>query len=561
MAQGRNVEPLDIADSSRSPDGALDSTKISYGDALHKDVSASTDRNTDRNYVSVSVYLKSKASDQEITDTLEHIADGSQADYSQDPKGFDAKFGADPKALEALQKLTDANGLKITEADMSSGKVTVSGSAKQLGRSFGAYMSIRKDIDGTELLRHSGPIPIPKELADDVIGIFGLAPLIAGSPASGERNQVQLQVTSKDSTPIQTYLPNDVAKLYDFPMVKGGAGQGVAILEFGGSFDANDNTEYYKEHNLPLPRINIIGIDDAVIKSDQNNDEVNLDSQIVGAVAPNATQNIIFAPNTKQGFIDGVTRATFQPEGEVPNASVSLSWGMPESEWEPDESKAMRLAIQKAALKGINVYVAAGDNGAQDGSTDNTNQVQFPASVPEAIAVGGTTLKSKNGVIESETVWNDGTADVFGNSVMTGSGGGISRKYAKPFFQADVNLPQEEGALNNRALPDLAADANQKTGYMIRLNGKDYIGNGTSAGTPLYAAYNALINTENDGKRWGWLAPKLYQFGKTHPEVFRDVTEGDNGEYKARPGWDAASGWGSIRGQAFLEELRMEKGR
>ncbi len=144
--------------------------------------------------------------------------------------------------------------------------------------------------------RHSGPIPIPKQLAGDIVGIFGLAPLIAGSPASGERDQVQFQPKANDDTPIQTYLPNEVAKLYDFLMAKGRAGQGVTILEFGGSFDTNDNAAYYKQHNLPLPRVNIIGIDDAVIKSDQNNDEVNLDSQIVGAVAPGATQNIIFAP-------------------------------------------------------------------------------------------------------------------------------------------------------------------------------------------------------------------------------------------------------------------------
>jgi kumamolisin len=151
---------------------------------------------------------------------------------------------------------------------MSSGKVTVYGSANQLGKSFGAFMSIYRDIDGTDLVRHKGPIPVPQELARDVVGIFGLAPIIGGSPASGKRNQLQLQSNSADDTPIQTYVPNEIAKLYDFPMDKGGAGQGVAILEFGGGFDTNDNTAYYTQHNLPLPKVNIIGIDDAAIKSD-----------------------------------------------------------------------------------------------------------------------------------------------------------------------------------------------------------------------------------------------------------------------------------------------------
>jgi hypothetical protein len=62
MAQGRNIQSLDTVDSNRSAGGTLDSTKTAGSDAFHKDVSALTDRN----YVSVSVYLKSKASDREI---------------------------------------------------------------------------------------------------------------------------------------------------------------------------------------------------------------------------------------------------------------------------------------------------------------------------------------------------------------------------------------------------------------------------------------------------------------------------------------------------------------
>jgi len=48
----------------------------------------------------------------------------------------------------------------------------------------------------------------------------------------------------------------------------------------------------------------------------------------------------------------------------------------------------------------------------------------------------------------------------------------------------------------------------------------------------------------------------LYQFGKTNPEVFNDIIQGDNVGYSAGPAWDAASGWGSVKGSALLNALR-----
>jgi kumamolisin len=40
--------------------------------------------------------------------------------------------------------------------------------------------------------------------------------------------------------------------------------------------------------------------------------------------------------------------------------------------------------------------------------------------------------------------------------------------------------------------------------------------------------------------------------------MFKDITSGDNEAYAAGPGWDATTGWGSIRGDKFLELLQAE---
>src|SRR5581483_7259633 len=106
---------------------------------------------------------------------------------------------------------------------------------------------------------------------------------------------------------------------------------------------------------------------------------------------------------------------------------ISISWGAAESEWTPQALDAFNAAFNDAALLGITVCAAAGDNGSSDGESDGRAHVDFPASSPWVLACGGTRLVGKNGQIQSETVWNNGT-----NGGATG--GGVSAHFAKPSY-------------------------------------------------------------------------------------------------------------------------------
>ncbi len=89
----------------------------------------------------------------------------------------------------------------------------------------------------------------------------------------------------------------------------------------------------------------------------------------------------------------------------------------------------IQRGIPDAALLGISVCAAAGDNGSSDGEQDGRKHVDFPASSPWVLACGGTRLIGSNGAIESETVWNDGTAG-------GATGGGVSSHFSKPYYQS-----------------------------------------------------------------------------------------------------------------------------
>jgi len=193
-----------------------------------------------------------------------------------------------------------------------------------------------------------------------------------------------------------------------------------------------------------------------------------------------------------------------------------------------------------AALLGISVLAAAGDNGSNDGVGDTKNHVDFPASSPWVLACGGTRLQVNGGKIMDETVWNDGTAG-------GATGGGLSKHFSKPLYQKHLKL-------SGRGVPDVAGDADPESGYLIVVDGQSGVVGGTSAVAPLWAALIALLNEEL-GRNVGWLHPYLYGVA-TEQGALHDITQGNNGHYKAAKGWDSCTGLGTPDGQALLSVLK-----
>jgi kumamolisin len=101
-------------------------------------------------------------------------------------------------------------------------------------------------------------------------------------------------------------------------------------------------------------------------------------------------------------------------------------------------------------------------------------------------------------------------------------------------------------------VPDVAGDADPQTGYQIYVEGNPAVIGGTSAVAPLWAGLIALIN-QSLGNSAGFLQPQLY--AGTAAAGFRDITEGNNGDYQAAPGWDPCTGLGSPDGAHLLQAL------
>jgi kumamolisin len=343
------------------------------------------------------------------------------------------------------------------------------------------------------------------------------------------------------------YYPPQVASLYNFPISSNpGQGQLIGIIELGGGYTQAQIQTYLTEQGITnFPIITDVSIDGATNSGQGGNDsvEVALDIEIIASVCPYADINVYFAPNSDSGFYNAVEQAI------ADNCNIiSISWGAAETEYSQNYLTQFNVLFQTAASKNISIYCSAGDSGSYD-STGSLN-VNFPASSTYVTACGGTTLTSSNGKITSETVWND--------SSDSATGGGISAIFPKPTWQEDITYSYLASS-EFRGLPDVTSNGNPDTGYKILLlnstNPNEYyyeIIGGTSAASPLWAAYNALLN-QTLGQNYSMIQTILYDAYYTYNQYLtNDITVGNNSStenpndpYPAEQYWDCCSGWGS----------------
>ena len=192
-------------------------------------------------------------------------------------------------------------------------------------------------------------------------------------------------------------------------------------------------------------------------------------------------------------------------------------------------------------------------------TADKQPQVDWPASSPWVLAVGGTNLTlAADNTIASSGAWND-TAFPAPFTTTAGGGGGTSAFEARPWWQP----AQSFATSGKRMVPDIAAFADASPGYPIvcssgvqgcKGSGQSiaFVG-GTSAAAPLVAGMIALWNQQahNQGQpRPGFIAPLLTSLAQHTPQTFTDITQGTNALFggpccATRTGYDLATGWGS----------------
>ena len=166
--------------------------------------------------------------------------------------------------------------------------------------------------------------------------------------------------------------------------------------------------------------------------------EESLDIEWAHAMAPMANVILFEASNAGSGLYTAVQTAR-TTSGVV---AVSMSWGGNEFSGETANDSTYFSTpsghIGGAAslggtglVGGITFLASSGDSGAY-GANNSTITPQYPASSPNVVAVGGTSLTLNPDGTWTETSWGNGTS----SGTAGGGGGGISVDESQPAYQS-----------------------------------------------------------------------------------------------------------------------------
>jgi kumamolisin len=485
---------------------------------------------------------------------------------------FADSHGASAADLAKIAAFAHAYGLTVDDSDAGRRSVLLSGTAADFEKAFSVTLK-RYNMAGTDYRGRSGPIFIPADLAGIVVGVFGLDNRPFASPRYSMKRRKHPKPPPETDT---AYYPAQIAALYNFPTDVTGQGQKIGIVELGGGFRQSELDTYFAEAGVATPpKVSVAAFAGGGTNSPGTNPldpanpdvEVLLDIEVAGSVAPGAEIIVYFAKDASdQGFLDAMTAAVNDPQNEL--TAISVSWGGPEAGAGDGTAASATIqfqnnfdqTLQTAAHLGITVCVASGDSGsanyaANDPNWDGGAHVDFPSSSPYTLGCGGTRITTSGDAITSEVVWHPGPNE--------GSGGGVSRYFALPSYQVNADVPPAVNPSGPvmRGVPDVSGNAASESGYRVLCDGQEFpdaskqlpgIG-GTSAVAPLWAGLIALL-AQSLNTKLGWINPQLYQLSSV-TGAFHDITEGNNGDYQAAPGWDPCTGLGSPNGQKLRDAL------
>jgi subtilase family serine protease len=446
---------------------------------------------------------------------------------------FTAQFGPTDAEYQQVTAFAMANGLEVTLTHSNRMVLNVRGSVENIQQAFAVSLNVFQHP--TESRAYFAPNVEPTvEASLPILSVGGLDNYDLPRRLSTETKPIPrtARKMATGSGPSGLFMGDDFRTAYVPGVSLTGAGQSVALIEFGPYFPA-DVTLYQTYANRPtvnLTNILVNGFNGTPTSGTDDSEEA-LDIQMVMSLAPDARIMVYEASSPTTMFNKIATDNAAK--------SVSVSWG-----WNPWDPTLDQIFAQMAT-QGQTILVASGDSGAYKGA------IMPPADHPLVTSVGGTRLTTSGagGVWASETVWS-------------GSSGGISTTQTIPSWQVGVSMANCHGSTSMRNMPDVAMLADT-TIFTVNKNGQTGGIGGTSAATPLWAALIALVNQQsaaNGGSAVGFINPTIYQLCQTanYSTYFHDITSGNNFNsgspslFSAVTGYDLCTGWGSPIGDKLI---------
>jgi large repetitive protein len=488
---------------------------------------------------------------------LSVLLDSQQTQGSPDyhhwltPDEFGRRFGPAPQDIQVVSGWLVQQGFSVGQVAHSGRWIEFSGTAGQVETAFQTQMR-RYQVRGEAHIANSTDISIPAALAPVVRGVASLhdffsKPMLSRYYGVERNTQGKLAPVGPDYTQGSSHFlsPDDFAKIYDTaPLLTAGTNGSGEIIAIVARSDVSltDVHTFRTMFGLPANTTNVIvnGTDPGVVTTTGDGVEAALDTEWSGAVAPNATIDVVASESTL--IVDGVDLSASYIVDQNLAPIMSVSFGGCEADEGTleagNESFFLNALWQQASAQGISVFVSTGDSGAAgcdpDGESTTGAQsgvaISGEASTPFDTAVGGTEFNelgagetpppatteatfwssTNSAGFESalgyipEKVWNDSCSpttvgspcDTAGSPVdgsfeLAAGGGGVSTIYQTPSYQTltitglqaalDPFFIAGSTTIHPRGIPDVALTASPNNdGYLFCFSGISFLACQTS---------------------------------------------------------------------------------
>src|SRR3954469_18890684 len=381
-----------------------------------------------------------------------------------------SKYGASSSKRNGVVNAFKSNGVTAS-VDVTHLRATATLSVSKAQKMFGTKWKVYKTSTGAKVALPVDTPVLPSGMKGNVDTVAGMrVPLSSGSSSSVARAAVAADggTATRTGTPALGCVPTM------FPSALGSAGlypnqiltaYGIAPLQAAGLKGQGARVAILGEAPTPAADVNTFrscfGAEGTALKIHNAGSikpilESSLDAMTVAMVAPALSRFDLWvhpiSPSADDGDIDGFLKLLAAPLQATTNGTplphaISVSYGVCESVVQP--YTATRTLVERqltaTAALGITTVVAAGDSGSsacsrgvpasQLTSADKQPQVDWPASSPWVLAVGGTNLTlAADNSIASSGAWND-TAYPAPFTTTAGGGGGSSAFEARPWWQ------------------------------------------------------------------------------------------------------------------------------
>ena len=506
------------------------------------------------------------------------VSDPASPRYGQyvSPKRIARRFGARRSSRRHVRSYLRRRGIN-SRVDVTRSFVEALVPARQARRLFGSSKGIRGRIPRglrgrvRAVLREQAVQG--QSLSSASAGTSGAAPELepphvrTGTPAGCAQGRDATFQPPGARLAGPAFTPNQIQTAYGASPLhaQGVTGEGVRAAVLGaGGFARSELKAFAGCFGIEVPPTRLVKVGTRSIGA--TSEEAALDLQMLTLMAPGLERLVVY--DVGSGFFPVAFSSMLEkgnaPGGELPHV-ISVSQGECEGDLGRAQLRLTERVLAATAAAGITVAAGSGDNGA---FCLSGREGFYPGSSRWVASVGGTslTLEDSNAIAD-EVVWNDVSAGLLSAGDPASGGGGVSRYLSAPFYQRGLASWGDQ-----RGYPDVAAMADVYPGMAIYCGSNAQgecdpasaanpfeAGFGTSAATPLATGLVALADQRRidaGAPPLGFPNPLLYSLGERGGEgVLRDVVEGSNdlgrGCCRAGPGYDLASGWGSIDGEGL----------